>query len=259
VAQGVGGMSDVAVALSLVAVAVLVSRLQRLGMESEILVAAARAIVQLVAIAFLIDVVFEHLGFSGLLLGMMLVAASHTAGRRLKGVPSAPWIAATSIATSTLVVLVILFGAGVFPFEPRWLIAIAGMTIGNSMISVSLAGSRLRDELIDKAEEVEARLALGVRASDALKTYTRRAITNGMIPILDSTKNVGLILVPGAFVGMLLGGASPADAARVQLVVLFMLLGAVAVSAVTITALVARAFIGPGERVLLPGPKLEAR
>jgi hypothetical protein len=38
-----------------------------------------------------------------------------------------------------------------------------------------------------------------------------------------------------------------------------MLLGAVAVSAVTITALVARAFIGPGERVLLPGPKLEAR
>jgi putative ABC transport system permease protein len=126
------------------------------------------------------------------------------------------------------------------------------------MISVSLAGSRLRDELIDKAEEVEARLALGVRASDALKTYTRRAITNGMIPILDATKNVGLILVPGAFVGMLLGGASPADAARVQLVVLFMLLGAVAVSAVTITALVARAFIGSGERVLLPG-RVEAR
>jgi putative ABC transport system permease protein len=76
---------------------------------------------------------------------------------------------------------------------------------------------------------------------------------------LDATKNVGLILVPGAFVGMLLGGASPADAARVQLVVLFMLLGAVAVSAVSITALVARSFIGPGERVLLPASELEAR
>ena len=252
-------MTDVAIALLLVAVAVLLSRVQKLKMESEIVVAAARAIVQLVAIAFLIDVVFEHLGFSGLLLGAMLVAASLTAGRRLRGVPAAPWIAAASIAISTSVVLVILFGAGVFPFEPRWLIAIAGMAIGNSMTAVSLAGSRLRDELVDKADEVEARLALGVRASDALKTYTRRAVTNGMIPILDATKNVGLILVPGAFVGMLLGGASPADAARVQLVVLFMLLGAVAVSAVSITALVARAFIGPGERVLLPAPEVEAR
>jgi putative ABC transport system permease protein len=251
-AGGAGQLTDVVVALVLVALAVLLSRLERLGMESEILIAAARAIVQLVAIAFLIDVVFEHLGFSGLLLAAMLLAASLTAGRRLKGVPRASWIAAASIAMSTSVVLVVLFGAGVFPFEPRWLVSIAGMAVGNSMMSVSLAGSRLRDELVDKAEEVEARLALGVRAADALKTYTRRAVTNGMIPILDATKNVGLILVPGAFVGMLLGGASPGDAARVQLVVLFMLLGAVAVSAVSITALVARAFIGPGERVLLP-------
>jgi putative ABC transport system permease protein len=252
-------MTDVAIAFVLVAVAVLLSRLQSLGMEREIIIASGRAVVQLVAIAFAIDIVFENLGFSGLLLIVMLVAASHTSGRRLKGIRSAPWVAAASIATSTVIVLAVLFGAGVFPFEPRWLIPVAGMVIGNSMISVSLAGARMRDEIIDKAAEVEARLALGVRASDALKTYTRRAMTNGMTPILDATKNVGLILVPGAFVGMLLGGASPADAARVQLVVLFMLLGAVAVSVVTITALVSRTFIGPGERVLLPAPKPEAR
>ena len=47
-------MTDVAVALLLVAVAVFLSRIQRLKMESEILIAAARAIVQLAAIAFLI-------------------------------------------------------------------------------------------------------------------------------------------------------------------------------------------------------------
>jgi ABC-type cobalamin/Fe3+-siderophores transport system ATPase subunit len=35
--------------------------------------------------------------------------------------------------------------------------------------------------------------------------------------------------------------------------------GAVAVPAVSITAFAARVFIGPGERVLLPAPQLEAR
>ena len=77
-------------------------------------------------------------------------------------------------------------------------------------------------------------------------------MTTALIPTIDSTKNVGLIFLPGAFVGMMLAGASPADAAVVQLVVLFMLLGAVAVAGMTITVLVARGYTAPGERIVIP-------
>jgi hypothetical protein len=136
--------------------------------------------------------------------------------------------------------------------EPRYLIPIGGMLIGNSMTAVSLAGSRLRDEIVDKRLEIEARLALGVPAKTALLPYARRAAATALIPTIDSTKNVGLIFLPGAFVGMMLAGASPADAAVVQLVVLFMLLGAVAVAGMTITVLVARGYTAPGERIVIP-------
>jgi putative ABC transport system permease protein len=142
----------------------------------------------------------------------------------------------------------------VFELEGQLMIPITGMLIGNTMIVTSLAGARVRDEITDKTLEVEARLALGVPAKDALRGYIQRAASSALIPIIDTTKNVGLIHLPGAFVGMMLAEAEPLDAARVQLIVLFMLLGAVAVSGITTALLTARAFIAPGERIVLPEP-----
>ncbi len=82
------------------------------------------------------------------------------------------------------------------------------------------------------------------------------AAAAALIPTIDSTKNVGLIFLPGAFVGMMLAGASPTEAARVQLVVLFMLLGAVSIAGMLITVLVARAYTAPGERLRVRRPRV---
>lgn len=245
-------MGDVAIALILVAVALAVTRRFRLGVERDLVVATVRALAQLVAVAAVINVVFEHLGLSGLFLIVMLGVASWTSAGRLRGVPHAYLVAAIAITSAAGIGLLVLFGASVFPLKGRWLIPIGGMLIGNSMTTTSLAGARMRDEVTDKTLEIEARLALGVRAVDALKPYVRRAATAALIPIIDATKNAGLILLPGAFVGMILAGASPAAAAKVQLVVLYMLLGAVAVAGMTATLLVARAFVAPGERIVTP-------
>ncbi|MGH2695134.1 MAG: ABC transporter permease [Actinomycetota bacterium] len=247
-------MSEVAIALVLVAVAIAVSRARRLALERELAIAVVRAIGQLAVIAAAIHVVLENLGWSALLLGVMLAAASWTSGRRLEGIPRATFLAGSVIALSSGAALVVLFAGRAFPFESRYLIPVAGMLIGNCMTATSLAGARLRDEFVDKRAEIEARLALGIGARSALETYVRRAAVNALVPMVDATKNVGLILLPGAFVGMILGGASPAEAAQVQLVVLFMLLGAVSLAAMGTTELVARAFVGPGERVVLPAP-----
>ena len=245
-------MTDVLLALVLVALAVVLSRIQRLGLESELVVSVVRAMVQLGALTAVIHVVFDHLGLAGVFLVVMLAAAAFTSGRRLTGIPAAFWLAAMAIGVSALVAMSILFAAGVFPIEPQYLIPIGGMLIGNSMTAVSLAGARLRDEITDKTLEIESRLALGVPARAALRPYARRAAAASLIPTIDSTKNVGLIFLPGAFVGMVLAGASPTEAAEVQLVVLFMLLGAVSVAGMLITVLVARACTAPGEMLNVP-------
>lgn len=249
------GVEGVAISLALVAIAFLISRRYRLELGSDLAVATVRAIVQLSVVALVITFVFEHELLSALVIMVMLGAGAWTAGSRLKGVPRGPQLAAFAISSGAIVALVILFGAGVFDLEPRFLIPIAGMLIGNCMTAVSVAGARVRDELTDKTLEVEARLALGVRAKEALNPYVRKATTSALIPIVDSTKTVGLIALPGAFTGMLLAGASPAEAAQVQLVVLFMLMGAVAISGMAAALVVARMFVGPGERIVLPQVK----
>lgn len=244
-------MTGVAVSLVLVALAIVVSRGRELGLESDLTIATVRALAQLFLVAGVITVIFRHFWIAAPALTVMLGLAAWTAAGRLRGVPQPYWLAAASIGVSAGVALVVLFVGRAFSFEAQFFIPVAGMLIGNCMTVTSLAGARLRDDITDKVLEVEARLALGVPARDALKPYARRATASSMIPTIDATKNAGLILLPGAFVGTLLGGASPTRAAEVQLIVLFMLLGAVALAAMTSTILVGRAFIAPGERIAL--------
>ena len=245
-------MIDIAIALILVAIAIGISFGLKLGLQSELAIAAIRAMLQLAALAAVITLVFDNPPYSALFIAVMLGAASWTSGLRLKGVPRARWIALVAITVATTVGAGVLFGLGVFEVEPRFVLPVTGMLIGNSMSAVSVAGRLLREEIVSKTLEIEMRLALGVRARSALLPYVRRSIVTGLIPLIDATKNVGIILIPGGFVGMILGGASPQDAARVQAIILFMLLGAVAIAAMLTAALVARAFVGPGERIVLP-------
>jgi putative ABC transport system permease protein len=245
-------IAGVGLSLILVAVALGVSLRFKLKLESDLAIATVRAIVQLSVVALIITFVFEHELLAAAVIVAMLGAAAWTSGRRLRGIPRGPQLAVLAISSGAIVGLVVVFGAGVFDLQPRFLIPIAGMLIGNCMTAVSVAGSRVREELTDKTLEIEARLALGVRAREALNPYIRRATTTALIPVIDTTKTVGLITLPGAFTGMLLGGATPAQAARVQLIVLFMLLGAVAIAGMATTLLVTRMFVGAGERIVLP-------
>ena len=80
----------------------------------------------------------------------------------------------------------------------------------------------------------------------------RGAATTGLIPLLDQTKNVGLVTLPGTFVGLVLAGATPAEAAREQLTVLLSLLAVEVVAALLVARLVVAGLSAPGERIVPP-------
>ena len=62
----------------------------------------------------------------------------------------------------------------------------------------------------------------------------REAAALALVPGLDQTRTVGLVTLPGAFVGVVLAGASPWQAAAAQILVLVSLLLVQAI-AVTVT------------------------
>jgi putative ABC transport system permease protein len=246
-------MSGVVAGLALTCVGVVAARLGKLRLEQELLVAVGRAGLQLGFVAIIIRLIFGELGFAGLFVTVMTAVAAWTAHRRLAGVPGALRIAASAVVVSAGVSLGLLFATGAYRLEPRFLIPLAGILVGGAMVATSLAGARLRDELVHSSGEVEARLALGVDVREALSDYARRAATSALLPAIDQTKSVGLITLPGTFVGMILGGASPTQAAQVQLTVLFSLLGCQTIAALTTVYLVGRAFVGEGDRLIVPG------
>jgi putative ABC transport system permease protein len=229
------GFGQVAASLALVGVAALVSIWQRADLEGDIAIATVRSFIQLTAIGYVIKVIFEqnNLGFVAALLAVMVVFGAVTARHRAKRVPHALWplLLALALAGSTTLLLVVALG--VFKPQARYLVPVGGMVIGNAMTAAAVALNRLGDDVADGATQIEATLALGATASQAMRPLLRRSLRSGMIPLIDSTKTTGLIFFPGTMVGMLLAGASPITAVRLQLILLYVLLGSVALAALT--------------------------
>ena len=217
---------------------VMVVRLGQLGAGRSFLLAAVRATVQLAAVALLIAAVLASPVGTVLFVLVMYSVAAFTSARRI-GTLRTAWRAAVPIACGVAPVLGLLLGSGVVSAEPIVLIPIAGITIGGAMTATSLAGVRALDELRARHGEYEAALALGFLPRAAALEISRPSAGLALVPVLDQTRTVGLVTLPGAFVGVLLGGGSPVQAGVTQLLVLISLLPAEALAVLVTVELIA--------------------
>ena len=230
------------VVVVLAAVAAGVSRIGAIGLERAIISAALRAVLQLAAVSLVLAAVVRVGWLTVAFVVVMYVAASATAGRRMTRGRSAVW-AAPPIVASSLPLIAGLLLTGVLPAQALAVIPVSGILIGGAMTASGLAGRRALDDLATRRGEIEALMSVGLLARDAALEVCRPAASNAMHPILDQTRTVGLVTLPGAFVGMLLGGASPIEAGAVQLFVLVALLAVQATAVVLTTEAVARGLI----------------
>jgi putative ABC transport system permease protein len=113
------------------------------------------------------------------------------------------------------------------------------------MNTASLTLTRLRDDIGEQRPKVEAALALGATSHQAVAPILKTALQRALIPLIDATKTTGIIFLPGAMVGMIIAGADPLEAVRLQIVVLYMLLGSVSIAAILVGLLSYRSFFTP--------------
>ncbi len=227
---------QVGLAVLLVAVVVVVSARQALGLERDLVVGSVRTVVQLYVVGLILAVVFATARWYAvaLILVVMTAVATQAAVARLrKPLPGGHWIAAAALTVSTAATLayVITVVVRVRPwYEPQYVIPIAGMILGNAMTSAALAGDRLQGDLRSRADEVETMLALGFSGREAVQPLVRASLRAAMIPTVNGMMTVGLVQLPGMMTGQILAGASPLTAIRYQIVVMFMLAVATALS-----------------------------
>ncbi len=237
-------LGEVAASLALIAVAIAVSFWRKAELEQDIAVAVVRSFIQLTAVGYVIQAIFDSdslLLVAALLAGMVGFGA-WTAHGRARGVPGATGPIVLALAVAAVVTLGLVIGLGIFKAEPRYLVPVGGMVIGNSMTAVAVALNRLADEMHEGRRQIEAMLALGATSFQAAQATIARSLRSGMIPLVDSTKTTGIVFFPGTMVGMLIAGAEPVDAVRLQVILLWVLLGAVALSGLIAVSLGYRGF-----------------
>ena len=215
-------------AVLLIALAVLaacVTRLGRLGSARHPLVAAGRAVVQLAAVSTVIGVVLGSMVWTSVFLLVMVVVAAGTSARRITGsIGGRGWWTLASILAGVLPTLAIVVSSSVVPLTPTAVLPTAGILIGGAMTATTLAAKRMGDELDSHHGAYEAGLSLGLGRRSSALLVGRDAASLALLPGLDQTRTVGLVTLPGAFVGVLLAGASPWQAGAAQVLVLVGLL-----------------------------------
>lgn len=235
----------VAIALvTLLGLALLAHRVAGYGLELPSLVAAVRALAQLTVVALLIRAVVDDLALSWLLVAVMFAMGVLTTGRRVEALRAWPW-AALAMAAGVGPVLLVVFATGAVPWKGIAVIPVAGIIVGNAMTGHTLVGRRAFAALREERTQYEACLSLGMLPAQAITESIHRRAPEALLPGLDQVKTTGVVTLPGAFIGVMLGGGSPVQAATAQALVLFGIM-----AAQTITVAVAERLVAA--RLLLP-------
>jgi putative ABC transport system permease protein len=240
------GPLGVAASLVLIAVAVLLSWRERLGLSRSIMWSAVRAIAQMLVIGAALGLVLADdtpIVWSWIWVVAMVTIGAATVTSRSEGVPGVFVVTWAALGAAVAVSLAVVFGFGIFPYEARTLVPSAGMLMGNAIAATVLAVRRTATEVREHRSEIEVRLALGQPGRTAVRPHLAEAMRTSITPQIEQTKIVGLIALPGTMTGLLLAGVAPLDAVLTQTVVMFLILGSVAVTSVIVGQGIARRLV----------------
>jgi putative ABC transport system permease protein len=236
------GIIDISIpqlAMAFIYVVAVIFIVWRMGIprETQILVASLRMTIQLIIAGYILVYLFDYssIWLVLLILAVMESFAVYNAIKRtnLELSPAIKRIIAVSLPVGSLIAL------GFFLFvvvggdswqDPRYVIPLAGMIVGNSMTGVSLGANRLVDGMRTQRPSIETALMLGATPQVASRQVVRNAFDAALLPTVNSMVGIGIVSLPGMMTGQILAGISPLIAIKYQIAIMLGIMGAVAFS-----------------------------
>ncbi|BAY62400.1 hypothetical protein NIES22_24740 [Calothrix brevissima NIES-22] len=241
-------LADLAIAIGLMAIAVGLSAWERLGLEFNFVVATGRTLLQLAVLGYVLDFIFavnNVWAVVGIVVIMLTITAIVSRNRISQKLPRLlPWVWGSIFVSTALTVLYSIFLI-IEPdrwYEPRYLIPLAGVVLGNAMNAAAIAGERLVNTINLSHIEIETHLSLGATPEQAISQYRREAIRAGVLPTLNQMTLIGMVALPGITTGQLLAGIHAPDAVSYEILLMFMVAFANLLTTILITRGLSRQF-----------------
>ncbi len=245
-------------AAGMVVVAAIVSRILRLRLEKDLLVATLRAFVQLMVVGYILDWIFDVNRWflvSAWIILMIGIASYNAMRRQTAHFPGLLPRFGLAIILSSAFSMAIGVGLIIHPspfWNPQYLIPIGGMIIGNSMTAAALSINRLTSEMKTGRGAVEAALSLGASRHIATLPAMRASVKAGMLHIITNTMVVGLVHLPGMMTGQIVGGVDPGEAVRYQIIIMYILMTSNTLSALTSVMLIRGLYFNKRDQLVIP-------
>jgi len=231
----------------------------KLGVEKQLLLAAARSTIQLLLIGLVLKALFAHaqLGWVALIAAVMIIVAGREVMIRQKRRLLGWWgfgvgTVSMFVSSFTVTVMALVMVIGTTPwYAPQYAIPLLGMVLGNTMNGISLGLDRLTQDAAQKRPIIESRLALGQSWDMAISDSRREAIRVGLIPIINSMAAAGIVSLPGMMTGQILSGTPPVEAVNYQILVMFLIAGGTGFGTMVAVNLAARRLFDERQRLRL--------
>ena len=227
-------MWDIALASSFLLINAGLSVLLHLGLERQLLVAAARMIVQLLMVGLVLKAVFAVASpwLTLLIVIVMVLFAGREIHARQERRLTGFWgygLGTGAMTAAGTIVTVFALTTQIQPspwWAPQFALPLFGMVLGNTMTGVSLGLDALHTTLDRERRAVEAQLLLGRTSLVAMLPALRLALRSGFTPIINAMAATGVVSLPGMMTGQILSGVDPQEAVKYQLLVMFLIGGA---------------------------------
>ncbi|WP_163970276.1 ABC transporter permease [Oceanobacillus halotolerans] len=223
-----------AITLIFVVIPLVLSKTLKLGLEKDTLIATVRSIIQLLAVGYVLQFVFdaEQLIYIFLMVLLMIAAATQNARKKGASIKGITWKLIVTFVFVEVLTQGILLGLGITPATAQYIIPISGMVVGNSMVLSILFLNRFTSEMTTHQDQTELILTLGGTPKQAIRTQLLNSIKASTIPTIESQKTIGLVQLPGMMSGQIIAGADPVQAVMFQLLILFLLLTTAVVTSI---------------------------
>jgi putative ABC transport system permease protein len=258
---------DLAIASVLIILDGALSLVLRLRLHKQLVWAAIRMVVQLVLIGYILRLVFaiaSPLVTLAVVLVMVAIAGREVAARpeQRLGRFGNYAVGASAVAFATFLTAILALTTAIRPqpwYDARYAIPLAGIILGNVLNGGSLALDSLLSGVVRERSAIEAQLALGASFSEAMRGLIRASVRRALLPIINQMSAAGVVTLPGIMTGQILAGMDPLEAAKYQILLIFLLSGGSGLAAVAVVYLAAMRLTDDRQRLRIDRLTAKAR